>query len=175
MARAVTIPVRVAEEIAESAAKAERSVGFLVLGALRAAGSLTGEPEGERRQLVLSTDEDDPRDLPSRLGKLAAAKARGRSLDDAVALAWMAGRTQIIAWVERAASVNVGERADDLDRGLRDAADKTTSPTRLAELAKSPYPRVRALVAEHAATPAETLQLLAADRERVVREAVERR
>ena len=175
MARETTLslPPSIADELTKASARAERSVGFLVLGALKASGPLTdAPPTGERASLPLTMDDDDPRDLPSRLTKLASEKAPGRSLDDAIALAWMSRRTQILAWVDRVAEVNEGERADDLDEGLRIAQDPKTLPARLIELAKSEYPRVRALVAAHPAAPAEALKLLGTDRERIVREAL---
>jgi hypothetical protein len=175
-ARSLRLPPSVADEIAAASARSERSVAFLVLGALKSAAALTGDPAaGERRELSLTTDEDDPRDIGTRLDRLAAEKAKGRSLDDAVALAWSARRTQILAWVDRIASVDVGTQADDLDQGLRDAAAPGTASARLIELARSPYPRVRALVAAHLGTPPEALAILGADRERIVREALERR
>src|SRR5688572_9519130 len=165
---ALSLPVEIADEIAAAAARAERSVTFLVLGALRAAKALKGEPPaGARRALELTTDEDDPRDAASRMKKLVADKGTGRSVDDAVALAWAAGRAQILAWVERVAAVDEGQRADDLDEGLRAAADPSTPVDRLLTLARSAYPRVRALVAAHPAAPAEALALLDQDRERV--------
>ncbi len=170
-ARTLTLPVPIADEIAAAAARAERSIGFLVLGALKAAGPLKGDPPAAPdRALELTVDEDDPRDLLARLAKLAAERAPGRSLDHATALAWSAGRAQILAWVERVAAVNAGARADDLDDGLRAAADATTAPDRLVALAKSAYPRVRALVAAHPRAPEEALAQLRADRDRVVRE-----
>jgi hypothetical protein len=60
-----------------------------------------------------------------------------------------------------------------LDAGLREAAAPDAAPARHDELARSAYPRVRALVAAHAATGDATLARLAEDRERVVREAAQ--
>lgn len=174
MARALTLelPLAVADELSSASARCERSVGFLVLGALKSAGTLSGTPTGERKSIELTTDDDDPADLASRCKKLAAEKTKGRSLDDAVALAWAARREQILAWVERVGKVNEGERADDLDEGLRVAADPATPAVKLVELAKSAYPRVRALVAAHPGAPKEALDLMGNDRERIVREAL---
>jgi len=173
--RSLELPVATADEIAAAAARSELSIAFLVLGALKSAPALVGEPGGARKALPLTTDDDDPRDLHKRLDKLADDKARGKSLDDAVALAWTARRAQILAWVERIAHVDEGQKADDLDSGLRDAATATTAGPRLLELARSPYPRVRALVAAHKAAPPEALKLLASDKERIVMEALEQR
>jgi hypothetical protein len=174
--RTLELPAATTDEISAAAARSERSIAFLVLGALKSAPALSGDPSpGPRKPLVLSTDEDDPRDLPKRLDKLVADKAKGKSLDDAVALAWAARRAQILAWVDRIASVDEGQKADDLDSGLRDAASATTPASRLIELAKSPYPRVRALVAAHESAPPEALRLLASDKERIVMEALEER
>ena len=171
--KTLSLPPSVADELTAASARAERSVGFLVLGALKSSGALTeAPPSGARVAIALSTDDDDPRDLPSCLTKLVAEKAPGRNLDDAIALAWLSRRTQILAWVDRVAEVNEGERADDLDEGLRVAADPKTTAATLVQLAKSEYPRVRALVAAHASAPAEALKILGTDRERIVREAL---
>jgi hypothetical protein len=171
-ALSVSLPAAIAAEISVAAARAERSVGFLVHGALKSAGALSGPaPAGEPSALSITTDDDDPKDLAARLQKLAAEKAQGATLDVAVALAWAARRAQILAWVERVAAVNVGERADDLDDGLREAGRAETSPERLLVLAQSAYPRVRALVVLHPRVPEAALELLGKDREKAVRQA----
>lgn len=121
--------------------------------------------------LALTTDEDDP---PNVQAKLKAA-AKGRTLDEAIAAAWAANRTRFQQWAERESQAAQAERADDLDEGLKAAADADTPAARLAELARSDYPKIRALVAVHPRTPAEVLAVLAEDRERYVREAVENR
>ncbi len=174
MARALTLelPGAVADELSSASARCERSVGFLVLGALKSSSALSGTPGTDRKPIELSTDDDDPADLASRVKKLAAEKAKGRSLDDAVALAWLERREQILAWVARVGKINEGERADDLDDGLRLAADVATPAAKLVELATSAYPRVRALVAAHPGAPKEALDLMGNDRERIVREAL---
>lgn len=166
------LPIATVAEIERAAARCERSVGFLILGALKSASSLSGEPVGERVSFALRTDDEDPRDLVARSKKLAAEKAPKRAFDDAVALAWQARREQILAWVEKIAKVNEGEKSDDLDEGLRIAADPATEPDKLVDLAKSEYPRVRALVAAHRGSPMEALELMKNDRERIVREAL---
>lgn len=178
MARAqkLSLPTAIADELGDAARRCERSVGFLVLGALKSAPSLVGPPpDGARRGLELATDEDDPKDLPSRVKKLATEKGNGLSLDDAVTLAWTARRAQILAWVERASSVNQHERADDLDDGLRAAADPATPANKLVELARSAYPRVRVLVAARKDAPPEALEILGRDREPLVRTTLEER
>jgi hypothetical protein len=172
-ARSLSLPVDVADELVAAAARAERSAAFLMLGALKAAGELTGTVEaGARRSIFLERDEEDPRDLGSQLAKLADTKAKKRSLDDAVALAWRSRRGPILAWAERVAALNADTSADELDAELRAAADTKTPPTRLLALAKSAYPRVRALVAKNAAAPADALAVLGEDRDRVVKAAL---
>jgi hypothetical protein len=174
--RSLSLPVDVADELLAASARAERSAAFLVLGALKASGELTGTVDaGARRAVSLDRDEEDPRDLVSQIVKLAAAKARKLSLDDAVALAWRDRRAPILAWVERVAALNADASTDELDAELRAAADAKTPPARLAELAKSAYPRVRALVAANAVAPAEVLAVLSQDGDRIVKEALARR
>lgn len=169
---ALSLPLEIAQEIAAAAMRAERSVGFLVLGALKSAPALVGKaPGGPSHDLLVTTDEDDPKDLAKRLQKLAVEKAPGASTEVAVALAWSARRSQILAWVDRIAAVNLGARADDLDDGLREASAPGTSTERLLALAQSDYPKVRALVVAHPRAPAAALELLARDREKAVRQA----
>jgi hypothetical protein len=172
----VSLPTAIADEIAGAARRCERSVGFLVLGALKSATALgAAPPRGDTRPLDLETDDDDPKDLASRVKKLAAERGKGLSFDDAVAAAWTARRAQILAWVDRAASVNESARADDLDEALAAAANPKTPATRLVELAKSVYPRVRVIVAGRKDAPAEALAILARDREPRVRKTLEER
>ena len=116
--------------------------------------------------LPLTSDDDDP---PSAIS--AAKKATGAEL----AAAWTATRARFAAWIAREVEAQRAEHADDLDSGLRDAADPATTAARLVELARSEYVRVRTLVAGHPAAPAEALQILGADKDRVVREALENR
>ena len=169
---ALQVPAAVADELRVAARDSERSVAFLVLGALRSAAVLSGDVPAARTALDVTSDDDDPKDLVARLKKLAADKAKGRTLDEAVALAWVQRRVAILAWVKRISSVDEGQAADDLDEGLRLAADPTSTPAQLDELAKSPYVKVRALVAAHASTPAAALEVLRADRDRVVKAAL---
>lgn len=183
------LPVAIADEIEAAARRCERSVGFLVLGALKAdsrphaapdgargrqgAGAPGGAVPGDRRAMEVTTGEDDPRDLGTRLKKLAADKKL--SLEDAVALAWTARRAAILAWVDKIAAVDVKQQADDLDEGLRRAADPKTPPAELVALAGSDYVKVRVLVAENPSSPKEALARLGEDKDRVVREALENR
>jgi hypothetical protein len=87
----------------------------------------------------------------------------------------MATRARFAAWIAREQQAQEAERADDLDAGLRDAADPNAAPARLTALATSEYVRVRALVAAHPAAPPEALALLRDDKDRIVREALGRR
>jgi hypothetical protein len=160
----ITVPRALADEIADAAAQTGRSVAFIVARALAAAdGAAAVALDGALVPFVLTSDEDDP--------PRAVAAARQASAA-AVAAAWNATRARFAAWIAREQEAQRAERADDLDAGLRDAADAATPPERLAELAKSEYVRVRALVAGHPAAPREALALLAADRDRVVRTAL---
>ena len=68
--RTLELPTATADEIAAAAARSERSIAFLVLGALKSAPALSGDPgAGARKTLSLETDDDDPRDLHKRLDK----------------------------------------------------------------------------------------------------------
>jgi hypothetical protein len=116
--------------------------------------------------LPITSDEDDP---PSAIS--AAKKATGAEL----AAAWTATRARFAAWIAREVEAQRAEHADDLDRGLVDAANPSTPAARLVELAKSEYVRVRTLVAHNPAAPADALRILGEDKDRVVREALENR
>jgi Leucine rich repeat variant len=163
----VELPRAVAAEIADAAQKTHRSTTFIVARALAAGRGATHFPlDGELTKLTLTSDEDDP---PS---AVAAVK---KATSDDVAAAWIATRARFAAWIAREEAAQANERADDLDAGLRDAADAAATPARLAELAGSEYVRVRALVARHPATPADVLTRLGADRDRIVRAALAER
>ena len=170
---ALKLPTAVADEIESAARRSERSVGFLVLGALKSSGALSGDIPDPRRAMEVTTGDDDPKDLGARLKKLAADKKL--PIDDAVALAWVARRAAILAWVDKIAAVDVGQQADDLDEGLRRAADPKTPAAELVALAGSVYVKVRVLVAENPSSPKDALIKLGADKDRVVREALENR
>jgi hypothetical protein len=158
------LPSAIADEIADAAAKTHRSLAFIVARTLAAGGNAAPVAiAGERVTLTLRADEDDP---PS---AVAAAKQASAA---AVVAAWTATRARFAAWIAREQAAQQAERADDLDAGLRDAADVRTPPPRLLQLAQSEYVRVRALVAGHPAAPPEALTLLGADRDRVVRQAL---
>jgi len=152
------------------ARRAQRSVAFVVHRTLLT-GKAAAPVTGPTAPLALTTDEDDPPSLSAKL-HLAAA---GRALDQALVASWPLAREKFQAWLARLEEASQAERADDLDRALAEAADRATAPARLAELAKSEYPKVRALVAAHPAAPPDALERLRADRERSVREAASAR
>jgi hypothetical protein len=166
----VEVPAKVREEILAVAHKTHRSVAFIVRRALSAAKDATGvaPPAQDRVSLAVTADEDDP---PETLGKLRALVGT-RSLDEAVAGAWSATREKFLSFVQRAEAADAAAVADDLDRGLADASHPETSAERLAELAKSAYPKVRALAAAHPTTATDVLTRLARDKDRTVRQAV---
>jgi hypothetical protein len=143
-------------------------VAFLLARALAAVKTLPPAPGGERVDLAVTSDEDDPAGLWNKI-----KASGGAHLDNAVAAAWLATRTRFHAWAAREEAAQAAEQADDLDGALAEAADPATPAARLAELAGSEYPRVRLLVAQHAATPAEARARLKQDRDRVVREAAQ--
>jgi len=164
----ILVPRSVADEIADAAQRTHRSVAFIVRRALAAGLAAADSADaGETAELVITTDDDDPADTNAKI-KAAAGE---RSLDVAIAGAWTATRARFHAWIAREEAAREAELADDLDLGLRDAAASGTSAERLAQLAKSEYPKVRALVAAHASTPADALAALRKDRDRTVREA----
>jgi hypothetical protein len=163
----VDLPQAIADEIADAARKTHRSTVFIVARALAAGKDAAPSPvEGATVPLALVNDDDDP---PRALTAVKQASPA------AIAAAWKATRARFAAWIAREQEAQLAERADDLDAGLRDAAAAATAPPRLLELAKSEYVRVRALVARHPNAPAEALALLGADKDRVVREAIEKR
>lgn len=167
----VTLPQSIADEIRDAAARTHRSVSFIVARALAAGqGAPPVAPgptiDGATSELELVSDEDNPPSAQQRAKKASPAE---------VAAAWTATRARFAAWIAREEEAQQAERADDLDAGLRDAADAATPPARLLALAGSEYVRVRALVAAHPATPPEALVRLREDKDRVVREALARR
>jgi hypothetical protein len=166
-AASIELPSAIADEIADAAQKTHRSTAFIIARALAAGkGAPPVTPTAPTRALALTSDEDDP---PSALA--AAKKATPAEL----AAAWTATRARFAAWIAREVEAQKAEHADDLDTGLRDAADVRTAAARLVELARSEYVRVRTLVAHHPAAPPEALSILGADKDRVVREALENR
>lgn len=167
----VEVQREVAEEIADAARRTQRSVAFIVRRALGAAPNAQNVPSGEKAELALTTDEDDPADQLTKI----KAHAKSRSLDDAIAAAWTETRARFHAWIAREEAAGQAERADDLDHSLRDAQDPKISIDRLIALASSEYPKVRALVAIHPACPADILTKLSTDKEPYVRDAVENR
>jgi hypothetical protein len=163
----ILLPRAISDEIADAARRTHRSVTFIVARALAAAKEVAPVPlDGELTALALSSDEDD---APSALKAVKTADPQR------LAAAWLATRARFAAWIAREETAQAAERADDLDAGLRDASDRATPPGRLVELARSEYVRVRALVAVHPAAPPEALALLAEDRDRIVRQALQER
>jgi hypothetical protein len=166
-AASIELPQALADEIADAAGKTHRSTAFIIARALAAGKGAPPVPlTAPMRALPLTSDEDDP---PSALA--TAKKATPAEL----AAAWTATRARFAAWIAREVEAQKAEHADDLDTGLRDAADVNTPAARLVELARSVYVRVRTLVARHPGAPPEALQILGADKDRVVREALENR
>ena len=163
----LTLPQAITDEIRDAAARTRRSVSFIVARALAAGqGAPAVTLDGPSAELELHSDEDDPPGAQQRAKRASPAE---------VAAAWTATRARFAAWIAREEAAQAAERADDLDAGLRDAADPKTPPARLAALAASEYVRVRALVAAHPAAPPEALARLREDKDRVVREALARR
>jgi hypothetical protein len=164
---AIELPSAIVDEITDAARRTHRSIVFIVARALAAGKNAPAVAlDGPHGVLVLVCDEDDP---PSAL--VAAKKASPAAL----AAAWTATRARFAAWIAREEEAQKAERADDLDAGLRDAADPAAPPARLVELAHSDYVRVRVLVARHPAAPAAALERLRADPDRVVRAALAER
>ena len=163
----IDLPPAIATEIADAAKKTHRSTAFIVARALAAGkGAPAVSLSAPFVALPLVSDEDDPPKA------LAAARA---ATTDELAAAWTATRARFAAWVAREVEAQKAEHADDLDAGLADAENPSTPPARLVELARSEYVRVRTMVARHPAAPPEALAILGADKDRVVREALENR
>jgi hypothetical protein len=163
----ITLPQAIADEITDAAGKTGRSTAFIIARALAAGkGAPAVSLDGATTALILTADEDDP------ASALAAAK---KASPAELAAAWSATRARFAAWIAREQEAQKAEHAEDLDAGLRDASDVRTAAPRLVELAKSEYVRVRTLVATHPLAPAEALDILRADKDRVVREALSRR
>ncbi|HZS40786.1 MAG TPA: hypothetical protein VFF06_28330 [Polyangia bacterium] len=170
MAKPLTVEIgsSTREAVEAIARRTHRSVAFIVRRALAAAASAPAvAASGPRATLAIATDDDDPADTAAKI----RAAANGRPLGEAIEAAFAATRAKFEAWAAREEAAAAAERADDLDAGLRDAVDAKTARSRLAELANSEYPRVRALVAAHPQAGDDTLAKLAGDRERTVREA----
>jgi hypothetical protein len=155
------LPTTVAEEIADIARRAQRSVAFVAVRAVAAAKDAPPPQKiaGPTAPLSLATDDEDP---PNLLKQPPSAES--------VAAAWPIAREKFLAWVRRLEEASQAERADDLDAALAEAAHPQTAAARLAELSRSEYPKVRALVAAHTNTSAEVREKLKQDRERSVRE-----
>jgi hypothetical protein len=164
-AATIDLPSAIADEIADAAHKTHRSTAFILARALAAGkGAPAVALAAPLKPLPLTSDEDDP------ASALAAAK-KATTAD--VAAAWTATRARFAAWIAREVEAQKAERADDLDAGLRDAADPKTPPPRMIELARSEYVRVRTTLIANPAVSPEALAVLAADKDRVVREALE--
>ena len=154
-----------ADEIADVARRAQRSVAFVVHRTLLT-GKEAAPVSGPTVPLALATDDEDP---PSLLAKLHLAAA-GRAVEEALVASWPLARDKFHAWLARLEQAAEAERADDLDAALLEAAAPATAPARLTELSKSEYPKVRALVAAHPSAPPDVIKKLEVDRERSVRE-----
>ena len=164
---AIALPPAITDEICDAARKTGRSTAFIVARAVTAGKGAPPVPmDGPHEPLFLESDDDDP---PS-----ALATAR-KATPAEVAACWTATRARFAAWIAREVEAQKAERADDLDAGLRDAADPKTPPARMAELARSEYVRVRTTLLGNPALAPEALAILAADKDRVVREALENR
>ena len=163
----IDLPPAIAKEIADAAAKTHRSTAFIIARALAAGkGAPPVSLTAPFVALALTSDEDDP--------PKALSAAKSASTEE-LAAAWTATRARFAAWIAREVEAQKAEHADDLDRGLADAENPATPAARLVELARSEYVRVRTLVARHPAAPPEALAILGADKDRVVREALENR
>jgi len=161
----IDLPQAIADEIADAAQKTHRSTAFILARALAAGKGAPAVPmSAPMTALPLTSDEDDP------ASALAAAK-KASAAD--VAAAWTATRARFAAWIAREVEAQKAEHADDLDAGLRDAADPKTPAARMVELARSEYVRVRTTLIANPSLPAEALAVLRADKDRVVREALE--
>lgn len=168
----VKLPVSTASELARVATSTQRSTAFIAQRALLAGAKSEETPPDEPKvTLLLQLDEDDPASLLAKI-KSAAGK---QSVDEALAKAWAATRHRFTKFLEKETAARQAEAADDLDAGLAQAADPTSGADLLARLARSEYPRIRALVAAHPNTSADVCDTLARDREPYVREAVENR
>jgi hypothetical protein len=166
-AASIELPEAIANEIADAAVRTHRSTSFIIARALAAGkGAPAVTLAAPLKALPLTSDEDDPPSAISVAKKASAAE---------LAAAWTATRARFAAWIAREEEAQKAERADDLDAGLRDAANPATPAARLVELARSEYGRVRPLLVANPAAPAEALAILAQDKDRVVREALENR
>jgi predicted transcriptional regulator len=166
-AATIELPQAIADEIADAAHKTHRSTAFIVARALAAGrGAPAVALTAPLTALPLTSDEDDPASALASAKKASAAE---------VAAAWTATRARFAAWIAREVEAQKAEHADDLDAGLRDAADGKSPPARLVELARCEYVRVRTLLIANPALPSEALAILRDDKDRVVKEALENR
>jgi hypothetical protein len=161
------LPPAIGDEIRDVARRAQRSVAFVVQRTLVAGKDApVTAVSGPTAPLALTTDDEDPPNLLTKLKAVTAAD---------IVSAWPVAREKFHAWLKKLEDAAQAERADDLDAELAHASDPATLAPRLAELSKSEYPKVRALVAAHANVTPAVLELLAKDRERSVREAASAR
>lgn len=164
----IKLPVEIAQEIARVAEATQRSTAFIALRALAAAPKATVGDGAKTAAFELTLDEDD---AANTLTKIASTSGE-RSVDEALAAAWLATRDRFSKFLAVEASARESEQADELDGSLREAEALATKASRLATLSTSDYPRVRALVAAHPNTTAAVLAQLARDKEPYVRDAV---
>ncbi|HEX8954005.1 MAG TPA: hypothetical protein VF945_19255, partial [Polyangia bacterium] len=114
-AASIELPSAIADEIADAAHKTHRSTAFVIARALAAGKGAPPVPlSAPTTALPITSDEDDP---PS------AAAAAKRATPAELAAAWTATRARFAAWIAREVEAQRAEHADDLDRGLADAAD----------------------------------------------------
>ena len=167
----IKLPFEIAQELAKVAEATQRSTGFIALRALSAAPKAPAAAAALSVAFELTLDEDD---AANTLTKITAASG-DRSVDEALAAAWVATRDRFSKFLSKETSARQAEQADELDESLREAEAPGTTAARLDELSSSAYPRVRALVAAHPNATAKSLALLSRDKEPYVRDAVENR
>ena len=167
----IKLPADVAKELAQVAASTQRSTAFIALRALSAGGRAPMVKLENPQPFVLQLDEDDAAATLTKITQAAGA----RGVDEALASAWVATRDRFAKFLHKETSARQAEVADELDQSLAEAEAPETNTQRLDELARSEYPRVRALAAAHPNTSDAALARLARDKEPYVRDAVENR
>jgi hypothetical protein len=167
----IKLPSETAQELAKVAEATQRSTGFIALRALSAAPKAPAVTVAKAVAFELTLDEDDAANTFAKI----TATSGDRSVDEALAAAWVATRDRFSKFLSKETTAREAEQADELDDSLREAAAPSTTAARLDELSASAYPRVRALVAAHPNTTAKALAQLSRDKEPYVRDAVENR
>jgi len=164
----IQVPPEVKATIDDVAARSSRSVAFVVDIILRGS-SASSAREGDLVAMEIAPEKDDPRGLVSNIKKAGKKDLAGRVVGGL-------GETKarLLAWADRMHAAMTKPQAAELDRALDAARALSTDAAQLIELAKSEYPKVRALVAAHPNTPEEVRVKLSKDRDRTVREAAAR-